>query len=88
MTARHGGDAVDPGEGVRVGSGGALAMAGVRAHPHMPRLRNSASPARASGASGSPRAAVRKRSYWAASADGSVEHVSAVPSLTPEFFFH
>jgi hypothetical protein len=65
----------------RTGGSGAACMA--RAHPHMPWRRNRQSPLRASGGSGSPKAALRKVSYWAMiEAASSAERSSVLPDLT------
>src|ERR1051325_71492 len=54
-----------------VGCGGAHIVATARAHPHIPRRRNSSSPVRTSGGSASPRAAARRASYCATTMDDS-----------------
>src|SRR5213593_2510498 len=69
------------------GSGALVTVADACVHAHMPRRRKSRRPHRASGGSGSPSAARRNRSYWAAMLGASTAGTLGVAALIAAFFF-
>src|SRR5271166_1139476 len=71
---------------VRAGKGRVLVAASIRAHPHIPRRRKSANPLRDSGASASPKVAIRRISYWAKIIESYDEHSAVDSVITWKFF--
>src|SRR5437867_6201908 len=85
MTPLYSSGALQFDDGERVGCGNALVVAIARAHPHMPRWRQSISPLRASGGSASPMAALRRVSYCVTTIAGSAGSFFVL--LIAAFFF-